>query len=211
LLLGVLLALPACPEQTAESPTPDFRNAFWGMTQEQVKSTESVTPAEIRQIGEEVVVKYDAPLEDGVPRRLIYIFAKDKLVRAKYIFDQEHEELNDFILDFRTAEPPLREKYGKPASEHAVWENDAFQLERLPYLDQDRALASDILPSDQYAGLSVSLGYLRLFSQWVTPRTRIVHALTGANSRITHQIEYRSSEFEALENTVLHQNTSGLR
>jgi hypothetical protein len=98
----------------------------------------------------------------------------------------------------------LAEKYGKPAANRAVWDSDEFQLERLPYLDQDRALASNILPSDQNSGLSVSLGYLRLYTQRVTPRTQIVHALTGENSRIVHQIEFSSIEFQNFEKAALH-------
>ena len=186
---------------------PDFRKATWGMTQAQVMATEPDRPAEIRRENGEVIVKYDKyasikPAElDG---RLVYIFANDKLVRAKYISGAEHTELNDFIVDFRTVEPLLMEKYGKPATERAVWEDDSYQQEKLPYLDQDRALASDILPSDRNAGLSVSLGYLRLFTRRSSARTKVVHALTGENYRITHQIEYRSVEWEDFENKVLH-------
>jgi hypothetical protein len=135
---------------------------------------------------------------------LIYIFAKDKLVRAKYISSIEHQDLNDFIADFRAIEPLLLEKYGKPTTERAVWENDAFQQERLPYLDQDRAVPSQILPSDPYVGLSVAKGYLKLYTQRTGPRTKILHALTGENDKIIHQLEYRSTELETLENTLLH-------
>lgn len=135
---------------------------------------------------------------------MIYIFADDKLVRAKYISNAEHAELNDFIADFSAAETLLQEKYGKPATERAVWDNDLYQQERLPYLDQDRAKPSDILPSDQHAGLSVSLGYLRLYTQRANARTKVVHALTGENYRILHQIEYRGVAWEALENKLLH-------
>jgi hypothetical protein len=95
------------------------------------------------------------------------------------------------------------EKYGKPAKERAVWESDLYQQERLPYLDQDRTLPSDILPSDQNAGLAVSLGNLRLITQRGNARTRVIHTLTGENHRIIHQVEYRSIELEALENKVL--------
>lgn len=181
------------------------------MPQREVMATEEAMPVEIRQAGDEVVVKYDSPAASESHRRLIYLFAGDKLVRAKYIFDSEHDDLNDFIADFRNAEPPLREAYGEPTSERAIWLDDSLQQERLPYLDQDRALASDILPSDQNAGLSVALGHLRLYSQWVTPRTKVMHVLTGENKRITHQIEYRSSELEAFENEVLHRTAPGLR
>ena len=45
---------------------------------------------------------------------LIYIFADEKLVRANYISDAKHTDLNDFITDFRDIEPAPEKKYGKP-------------------------------------------------------------------------------------------------
>jgi hypothetical protein len=174
------------------------------MSQAQVMAVEPDRPAEIRRENGEVVIKYDPAGTADLHGRLIYILANDKLVRAKYVSNAEHTELNDFIADFRAVEPVLMEKYGKPANERAVWEDDLYQQERLPYLDQDRALPADILPSDQNTGLSVSLGKLRLITQRSSTRTRITHALTGADSRIVHQIEYRSVELEAFENKVLH-------
>jgi hypothetical protein len=195
-LVALLLAWPGSAQ--------DFRKAIWGMTQAQVMATEPDRPAEVRQENGEIVVKYDSVKTADLVGRLIYIFANDKLVRAKYVSNAEHSDLNDFIVDFRGVEPVLMEKYGKPADERAVWENDAYQQERLPYLDQDRALASDILPSDPNVGLSISLGYLRLYTQRSSAHTKIVHTLTGADHRIIHQIEYRSVELEALENKVLH-------
>jgi hypothetical protein len=122
----------------------------------------------------------------------------------------DHAELNDFITDFQDAEPKLTEQYGKPSNERAVWENDVLQQERLPYLDQDRALPSQILPSDPNIGLSVSLGHLKLFTQRTSATTKIVHALTGENHRVIHQVEYRSVQFEPVENELLdHISTGG--
>ena len=182
----------------------DFRKATWGMTQAQVMETEPDRPAEVRQENGETILKYESVKTAELTGRLIYIFANGKLVRAKYVSNAEHTELNDFIVDFHTAEPLLMEKYGKPVAERAVWDNDLYQQERLPYLDQDRALPSDILPSDQHAGLSISLGYLRLYTQRSSAHTKVVHSLTGENFRIVHQIEYRSVKLEAIENEVLH-------
>jgi hypothetical protein len=187
LILALASALAAAP------PDPDFRHVRWGMSQAQVMAAEGAKPAEIRQAGGQTIVKYE-PVTAELTGRLIYIFVDDKLVRAKYISNAEHAAHNDFIADFHAVEPLLAEKYGQPTANRAVWESDEGQLERLPYLDQDRALASNILPSDQNSGLSVSLGYLRLYTQRLTPRTQIVHALTGGDSHIVHQIEYSKVE-----------------
>jgi hypothetical protein len=208
MLAAVILVclLPGVSLPGAAASQPDFRKATWGMTQSEVMATEQDRPAEIRRDNGEVVVKYDRVNAAELGGRLIYIFLNDRLIRAKYVSDMEHDEPNDFIADFSAAEPLLTEKYGKPAIERAVWENDLYEQERLTYLDQDRAVPSNILPSDPLAGLSVSLGYLRLLTQRLTAHTKIVHALTGGNYRITHQIEYRSIALETVEDAVLHQS-----
>jgi hypothetical protein len=195
LLIAMLFAWPIW----AQTAAPDFRKAAWGMSQAQVLATEAGPPDEISQNNGEVIVKFQSVQSTELTGRLIYVFVNDRLIRAKYISNAEHTDLNDFIADFRAAEPVLMERYGKPTAERAVWDNDLYQQERLPYLDQDRALASDILPSDQHAGLSVSLGYLRLYTQRNAARTRIVHALTGENSRIIHQIEFSEAPPASVE------------
>jgi hypothetical protein len=105
-------------------PDPDFRKAVWGMSQKQVLATEPDQPHEVRRENGEDVIKYDPAKNGDLTGRLIFIFAKDKLVRAKYLSDVEHSDLNDFIVDYRAVEPALLEKYGKPIKERAVWEND---------------------------------------------------------------------------------------
>lgn len=180
----------------------DFRKTAWGMTQAQVIAAEPARPAEIREAGGEVVLRYDAAQLGGLKGRLVYILAKNKLVRAKYIFDAEHSNQNDFIADYRAVEPVLMETYGKPANERAVWTDDSTQDEPKSYLDQDRASPSNILPSDKLVGFAVSLGHLKLYTQWQTPRTKILHALTGENYNITHQVEYLSVDLEAFEREV---------
>ena len=180
----------------------DFRNVNWGMAKAQVLAAESNKPANVRETNGEVVVEYDLLQYGNLATSVIYIFAKEKLVRAKYLFEMEHRELNDFIADFKRIEPLLQEQYGKPSSERAIWADDATQLEPKSYLDQDRATPSSILVSDANVGLAVSLGHLRLFAQWDGVRTKVMHALSGENNRIVHQIEYRSVELEALENSA---------
>jgi hypothetical protein len=202
LLLFVSLGsfLAQIPVVAQPGTATDFRQARWGMTQAQVLATESSKPNEMRRSSGEAIVQYDSVRLAGLDSCVIYIFANDKLVRAKYLFDVEHDNQNDFIADFRTVEPLLREKYGKPANERAIWTDDSTQDEPKSYLDQDRATPANILPSDRLVGYAVSLGHLKLYTQWQAARTKVLHALTGENHEITHQIEYRSVELESLEN-----------
>jgi hypothetical protein len=180
----------------AQDASHDFRKADWGMTRDQVLATEAGQPADVQLTGEQTVVSFDSVGGGELPGKLIYIFVRNRLVRAKYISSAQHEELNDFISDFAATEHMLAEKYGKALADRAIWENDLYQQERLPYLEQDRAHASDILPSDRNTGLSVAMGHLKMYTERLNARTRVVHALTGGDSRIIHQIEYRSLELE---------------
>jgi hypothetical protein len=91
---------------------------------------------------------------------------------------------------------------GKPTSARAIWNDDSTQDEPKSYLDQDRATPASILPSDPLVGLAVSLGHLRLYTEWSNTHTTILHALTGENLNIIHQVEYRGVAFEPLENAV---------
>ena len=188
------------------SSRPDFRQATWGMTRAQVLATETAKPSETRESTGEIIVRYDSMQLGGLACRMVYIFANDKLVRAKYVFDAEHREPNDFIRDYRAIEPLLHDMYGKPVSERAFWSDDSLQDEPKSYLEQDRASATDILPSDQFAGPSIAAGHLKLYTRWQGDRTKISHGLTGGStaeaSRITHQIEFLSVEMEKFEAEV---------
>jgi hypothetical protein len=183
----------------AAAPPADFRQTRWGMNEGEVRAAEGRAPGSTSQGESGTILRYDSASVAGMSAHVVYIFAGGKLVRAKYVFDKDHDELNDFIADFRAVEPLLREWHGKPTNERAIWEDDSTQLEPKSYLDQDRATPSSILPSDPLVGLAVALGHLRLFTQWEDARTKITHALTGEDSRIVHQIEYKSVEFGPLE------------
>jgi len=168
------------------------------MTQAQVMASESKPPSEVHQSGSETMVRYDSIKLAGslaaIDGNVVYFFAHDQLVRAKYLLAAERDDLNDFIADYRMIEPLLRSAFGEPVWQKAVWLDDSLMEEKAGYLDQDRALPENIFPSDRFVGLAVSLGHLKLFTELGEGRTKVLHALTGVDGRITHQIEYRSAE-----------------
>ena len=125
---------------------------------------------------------------------VVYGFANGKLVRALYIFAPEHANANDFVADFHEVTERLVARHKNPSCERALWLDDSLQNERIAYLQQDRALPSDILPSDVLMGLSIALGYLELYSTWDGSRTQILHMMTGKDHKIYHRVEYRSVE-----------------
>jgi hypothetical protein len=190
-IAGLGAVSPALTQGQAKSQA-DFRGAVWGMTRAQVIATEGNRPVRASQSGGEIVLQYDASTLGALNGRPIYIFAKDKLVRAKFLVEEEHTDQNEFIRDFHALETVLKEKYGKPNDERAIWEDDSTQDETKNYLDQDRATASSILPSDRFVGLAVALGHLRLYTIREDGRTRVLHVLAGRDHEITHQVEYRA-------------------
>jgi hypothetical protein len=195
--IAVVFALAACAQT-------DFRKSTWGMTRAQVEASESNPPSLVRKSNGETILEYNAIPFASLAARVTYIFADNKLVRAKYIFSGEHHDQNEFIADYRMIEPVLTKMLGKPTSARAIWNDDSTQDEPKSYLDQDRATPASILPSDPLVGLAVSLGHLRLYTEWSNTHTTILHALTGENLNIIHQVEYRSVVFEPLENAVRH-------
>jgi hypothetical protein len=172
----------------------DFRAATWGMTTAQVLATEPNPPSSVRENNGEVMVEYDSIKLAGMHGAVVYIFADDKLTRAKYVLEAKHDNLNDCVSDYHAVEPLLRKTFGEPTGQRAVWEDDSLQEERKSYLDQDRSTPESILASDRLVGLAISLGHLKLYTEWGEGRTKVLHALTGVDGRITHQIDYRSAD-----------------
>ena len=192
----VTIAGFACVSMVARSQThhleADFRKAVWGMTRAQVIATEPTRPVRVSDSDGEIVLQYHASKLGALHCRPIYIFVNGKLARAKLVVEEEHGDQNEFIRDFHTAESGLKERHGAPKEDRAIWEDDSTQQETKSYLDQDRATASSILPSDRFVGLAVALGHLKLYTIREDGRTKVLHVLAGADHRITHQIEYRA-------------------
>jgi hypothetical protein len=164
------------------------------MSRAQVQATEASAPSAVVESGGQVILQYEPVKWSGQDARLFYIFSEGKLVRAGYLFQAEHSDPNEFIRDYQSVEPLLTAQYGKAAKEEALWNDPAFQDESIRYLEQDRAAPSQFFPSDRYVGLEIAFGHLRFFTHWDTGRTTVLHALTGEDSKITHQVEYLSAK-----------------
>jgi len=154
----------------------DFRNSRWGMNKSQVKQTEKI---ELVNESKDMLI-YKGTVAD-FNCAIVYIFAYDKLVRTKYVIDEEHVYKNDYIYDYVKLKDGLQKKYGKPKDSKSIWKNDLYKDE----------------PQDW--GLAISIGHLVYFTTWETPRTIITLALYGENYEITLAIEYKSKELAELE------------
>lgn len=153
-----------------------FRQTSWGMTRAAVKRGESF---ELAREDADFLIYSGTVFNE--PCHIYYIFVDDKLVRAKYVFVQEHSNQNDFLSDFSKLKEQLASKYGAAIEDNHYWSNDLYK--------------SDY----QGWGMAVAVGHLSFFTHWDTPVTEIWLALSGENYNISLSVEYTSRALEALE------------
>ncbi|MFW6172731.1 MAG: hypothetical protein ACOC5T_03205, partial [Elusimicrobiota bacterium] len=160
----------------------NFRNTRWGMAIEEVKKIEGEPKEQIKSQGLDII-GYQR-IVSGMDCLVLYIFAENKLTRAKYSFAEKHSNLNIYIDDFKKIKKTLTEKYGEPKNDNKYWLDDLYK--------------------DDYSdwGMAISVGDLRYFTTWDMPETTITLALTGDNYEISLVVEYLGKEFEELEEKV---------
>ncbi|TSA27037.1 hypothetical protein D4R71_02830 [bacterium] len=162
-------------EQGENSKNYDFRKAIWGMNILQVKNIEKGKPL----IEKDDLLLYKDEVA-GLSCKIVYIFVQEKLVRAKYVFEESHTNKNDYISDFKKLKDLLTKKYGEPFYSQK-WKNDLYE------------------DDFQQWGFAVSLGHLVYFAEWSVPRYSIKLILQGENYKIDLQMEYNSKIYDGLE------------
>lgn len=150
---------------------PDFRNARWGMTMEEVMAAET-------EVVLSVVTGYSTLAGDcvvaGHPVSVFYEFTDSQLSEAFYAFLDEHINDNLYIDDFEDLKGLLTLKYGPPVVDTAVWKRNLYRND-----------------PDQW-GFAVLCGDLKLRAEWDAPRTRVVLYLTGDNYEAHLWLTYTS-------------------
>jgi hypothetical protein len=166
------------PEQAKqdENSKPDFRETNWGMSREQVRKIEK---AAFSRETERALV-YEGKI-GGLNCRILYFFAQEKLVRAKYLINEEHANKNDYIGDFNSLKESVIKNYGKPIGDSITWKNERYKSDPKQW------------------GLAISIGDLSYFTNWDTPNTEIIEALFGDNNKISLGIQYASVKLRLLE------------
>jgi hypothetical protein len=175
------------PDVTAPGTNPvpptalkdaSFRNTKWGMTRTEVKATESKPPT---SEADNALIYSDSLA--GLDAFVVYIFAADRLVRAKYTLIEDHTNKNDYINDYDSLKTSLAVKYGEPQEHDTIWKRDLYKSDH-----------------DEW-GFAVSHGDLVYTEKWETQETTIFHALYGDNFKITHVVEYTSKLLKSLEDS----------
>jgi len=160
---------------------PDFRQAHWGMSKDEVKQSETVElrTADRSETTLETLVGTGSVA--GMPCIIFYEFAEDQLVSASYVIAgktaaglKRHTSDNSYLEDYETLKGILREKYGTPLNDETTWRNPLYRDSPARY------------------GLAVSLGHLQESVAWLTPTTRLGAVISGDNYDIGIVVLYQS-------------------
>lgn len=168
---AVFFALPAL--------AADFRNVSWGQSTEEVIRAEGRAPEHQEAHGKKALLVY----QDKVGTYdcdVVYIFAFNELVRAKYVPTTEHSNNNAYLDDFDTWADMLSGKYGKVEAK-TYWSNDLYRSDRSEW------------------GMALAVGHLSKYAKWDRPDTVIILALNGENFKVSLSVEYSSVKLEQLE------------
>lgn len=162
--------------EMSEAEDFSFRKTKWGMSIEDVKSSETLKIAEEN----ENYLGYKTSVIDKKVY-IVYFFIENQLVRSRYVLAESHSNRNDYITDYNEFKEILTKKYGKPKRDETFWKNDLYQ--------------------DDYSswGTAIGMGHLVYFSSWETPNTEIDCILTGDNFDISCIVEYQSKNLKEIE------------
>jgi len=184
LTLALTLFLPCIcfvPNSWPETVPADFRGATWGMSPDEVKSTEPGTPFVEGKASEPKMALGYKDRIDTFNCHVAYTFIHGKLVSGMYIIKEEHTNQTDYLEDFKRLWVLLSEKYGKPIIDRTNWKNDLYKND----------------PS--HWRTAVAIGHMTKGSKWETPNTDIILSLHGDNFKIGLVITYTSKEFKYLD------------
>lgn len=163
-------------EKVIPNVVHDFRKTNWGMTKTEVKNIENDKVF----LEEGNLLSYKGKVND-LNCLIIYIFAENSLVRARYVFNDNHTNDNDYIGDYNSLKSVLKQKYGAPVDSQQNWKNDLYKDRMLDW------------------GMAIKVGHLSYFSKWNTKSTYIQLYLGGDNYKTSLIIEYKSAKLTYLE------------
>ena len=151
----------------------DIRVGKWGDSKASIMAKEGKTNL---STSPDVYMFYDTIA--GMSCTVGYVFTNDKLTMVKYLLNQEHSNLNDYIEDYNKLIGLLTKKYGDPYHNSPVWKNNLFKGDSSNY------------------GLAISSGHLVYSARWNLDRTELDVLLGGENFKIDFQIQYLSKQFK---------------
>ena len=147
-----------------------FRQAQWQMTQDQVLRLEGNPVFKEKSDGLDVL-RYKDTLKE-MDCWIEYIFKDGRLIKAKYIFLEDHDYKSQYFGDYRKVKEYLTEVHEQSPLTNVNWMNPTHK--------------------DDYSkwGLAVSLGHLEYSAIWNLPESEIVLRLFGKSNEINLLVEY---------------------
>jgi hypothetical protein len=179
MILAVSLIFSQSVVDSTQNDKPDFRNVFWGQPKADIIKSEKNSNITFVDSNKNVII-YDGKIA-GLSTKIAYIFVQNKLVRAKYVFEESHTNDNDYIADYDNIKGILIEKYSNPTEDTHYWKNDLYRDDFTQW------------------GFAVSLGHTSYFTDWETEKSSILLSLLGDNYKIRHEVQYSSKELGELE------------
>lgn len=146
-----------------------FRETSWGMNQSDVIKAETI---KLKPSNNRILIGYDYVA--GMKSKVVYIFTNDILTRAKYMFEEEHTNNNDYIVDYNSLKGLLIAKYGIPKASETIWKNSLYKSD------------------PEHHGLALTIGHTFYYAKWEMPGTELLIVLNGDNHKANLVIEYYS-------------------
>lgn len=163
----------------------EFRGVPWGASMQDVRAREA-SPAKFE--GEDVLV-FPERLSD-MDVAAVYVFVAGRLVRAKYMFEEEYTNANRYIESFYQVKSLFAGKYGDPREDRTIWRDDLFRDDHDAW------------------GRAVERGDLTFIAEWATDETEIGLILHGNDYESHLAVEYNSVALkpwaESLQNDAQH-------
>jgi hypothetical protein len=154
------------------------RNADWGMSIQEIKAHEPLRPAwELYPpILDDATyrIAYRTTIE-GIPSSLAYTFYQEQLAQAKYVFEPQHNDPDQYVGDFHMVREWISEAYGPPSSVEEIWLDTLYRYD------------------DSLRGQALMRGHLIMVAEWKTLETQIVLVLNGGDETVGMVADFSSS------------------
>ena len=156
---------------TTPSVSADFRNSEWGMSKEQVKSTEKL---ELVNEDTDTISYIETVVE--YPALLVYKFNDNRLIWGLYSFNQVNNNDDGYLEDFLKFENAISSKYGK-GKVLDKWNNKDSENKDNP-------------------AKAVREGDFIMWRTWETPTTMIKLIMYGYNDKFNTDTYYFSKKYK---------------
>lgn len=148
-----------------------FRETRWGMSKNQIFELEGESFHQEKSYGLETIRYQKEAI--GLECSIEFVFAGNKLIKAKYIFLEQHKHESQYIGDYKKIKDWLTEMHGMPLGSNVTWRNDLYKEDYSNW------------------GLAVSLGHLEYSSLWKNQEMEIFLTLSGENNKLSLRAEYK--------------------